>query len=71
MKPKLTIEFASQEDLVWAHRMITRAMEYTQANGPGCATPISGGPAAILLSALGRAKKITRKPLPMVNGTTQ
>jgi hypothetical protein len=61
MKHKLTIEFASLDDLNWAEKLITRAQEKVKADLPYSSTPLSGGTAAILLSALGRSKKLTRK----------
>lgn len=58
-KPTLKIEFASVEDLNWAVNLITRAQEKTKALLPYSGTPLEGGSAAILLSALGRSKKLT------------
>lgn len=64
MKPKLTIEFASEDDLKWAVKLITQAQEKVKSDLPYSSTPLTGGRAAILLSALGRSKKLTfKKPL--------
>lgn len=58
-KPTLKIEFASAEDLNWAVKMITKAQAKTAQDLPYSATPLEGGSAAILLSALGRSVKLT------------
>ena len=61
MKHKLIIEFRDSGDCEWALKMIARAQKFTREAGPGGGTPLEGGAAAILLSALGRAEKVTSK----------
>lgn len=63
-KPKLLIEFASDEDRAWAEKFIAQAQAKVKADLPYSGTPLHGAQAAILLSALGRSKKVERRGKP-------